>query len=163
MFSGFIEERGTLRQIEEAGLVIAAQHILSDVAIKESVAVDGTCLTVTDIGKDWFRVDVMPKTLRCTRLASLQAGARVNLERSLPANGRIGGHMVQGHVEATVSVVATRPDGIGLDVEIELPGTNSSLCRAQGLYHPQWCQPDRRPCLVRPLLHFAHPLYPRTY
>lgn len=121
MFSGIIEERGTLRQIEEAGLVIAAQHILSDVAIKESVAVDGTCLTVTDIGEDWFRVDVMPETLRRTRLASLQAGARVNLERSLPANGRIGGHMVQGHVEATVSVIATRPDGIGLDVEIELP------------------------------------------
>jgi riboflavin synthase len=121
MFSGIIEEKGTLRQIEETGLVITAQHILSDVAIKDSVAVDGTCLTVTEIGEDWFRVDVMPETVRRTRLDSLQPGASVNLERSLPANGRIGGHMVQGHIEATVTVLATHQDGIGLDVEIELP------------------------------------------
>jgi riboflavin synthase len=121
MFSGIIEEKGTLRQIGETGLVITAQHILSDVAIKDSVAVDGTCLTVTEIGEDWFRVDVMPETVRRTRLDSLQPGASVNLERSLPANGRIGGHMVQGHIEATVTVLATHQDGIGLDVEIELP------------------------------------------
>ena len=63
----------------------------------------------------------MPETLRCTNLGSLQLGAEVNLERSLAANGRIGGHVVQGHVEASVMVLSIQKDGIGLSVEIELP------------------------------------------
>jgi riboflavin synthase len=121
MFSGIVEEQGILRQSEATGIVIEAKQILSDVAIKDSVAVDGTCLTVTEIGDDWFRVDTMPETLRRTRLGALQPGATLNLERSILANGRIGGHMVQGHIEANVAVLATHSDGIGLDVEIELP------------------------------------------
>jgi riboflavin synthase len=121
MFTGIVEEIGTLLRIENDGIVIQAEHILQDIAIKESVAVDGTCLTVTERGEDWFRVDTMPETLRCTRLGSLAPGAAVNLERSLAANGRIGGHMVQGHIEATAPVLTLTPDGIGLTVEIELP------------------------------------------
>lgn len=121
MFTGIVEEIGTLLRTEEGGLVIRAGHILQDVAIKESIAVDGICLTVTARGENWFQVDTMPETLRCTRLGSLVPGDPVNLERSLAANGRIGGHMVQGHVEATASVLALTPDGIGLNVEIELP------------------------------------------
>ncbi|GCE16256.1 riboflavin synthase [Dictyobacter kobayashii] len=121
MFTGIVEEQGVLRQCEETGLVISAKHILQDLAVKDSVAVDGICLTVTQLGEDGFRVDTMPETLRRTRLASLHAGERVNLERSLLANGRMGGHMVQGHVEACSPVLATREDGIGLDVVIALP------------------------------------------
>ncbi len=132
MFTGIVEEIGTLLRVEEDGLVIQAEHILQDVAVKESVAVDGTCLTVTARGEDWFRVDTMPETLRCTRLGSLVPDNLVNLERSLSANGRIGGHMVQGHVEATASVLALTPDGIGLSVEIELPAQLAPFIIAKG-------------------------------
>lgn len=132
MFTGIVEEIGTLLRVEECGLVIQAEHILQDVAIKESIAVDGTCLTVTARGENWFQVDTMPETLRCTRLGSLVPGDPVNLERSLAANGRIGGHMVQGHVEATAEVLALTPDGIGLNVEIELPGQLAPFIIAKG-------------------------------
>jgi riboflavin synthase len=121
MFSGIVEEKGVIQKIEPTGLVISSRQILTDVAVKDSIAVDGVCLTVTELGHDWFRVDTMPETQRRTRLGSLHPGDSVNLERSLQMNGRIGGHMVQGHVEASVSVLTTKEDGIGLDVEITLP------------------------------------------
>lgn len=132
MFTGIVEEVGTLLRHEKTGLVIQAEHILVDVSIKESVAVDGTCLTVTERGENWFRVDTMPETLRRTRLGALSPGDLLNLERSLAANGRMGGHMVQGHVEATAQVLALKPDGIGLEVEIGLPEQLASLVIAKG-------------------------------
>lgn len=121
MFTGIVEETGVLLRIEPTRLVIQADLVLQDIAVKDSIAVDGICLTVTERGESWFRVDTMPETLRRTRLSALRVGDIVNLERSLAANGRIGGHIVQGHVEATAQVLAMRPDGIGLDVEIERP------------------------------------------
>ena len=121
MFTGIVEEVGTLIQRDPTGLIIQAQRVLEGVEVKESIAVDGACLTVTERGEDWFRVDTMPETLRRTRLGSLQPGDVVNLERSLAANGRIGGHMVQGHVEASVPVLSLKEDGIALHVEIVLP------------------------------------------
>jgi riboflavin synthase len=121
MFTGIVEEIGTLLRIEPSGLVIQAPSGMSDVVCKDSIAVDGTCLTVIDRGSDWFHVDTIPETLRCTRLGTLQPGAHVNLERSLAANQRIGGHMVQGHIEATVRVLSTREDGIERYCEVELP------------------------------------------
>ncbi len=132
MFTGIVEEMGTLLRCEETGLVIRAEHILTDVAVKESVAVDGTCLTVTERGENWFRADTMPETLRRTRLGTLQPGASLNLERSLAASGRIGGHMVQGHIEATASILTLKPDGIGLEVEIELPEQLAPFVIAKG-------------------------------
>ncbi len=121
MFTGIVEEVGTLRQVEPTGLVIQAQLVLEGLEVKDSIAVDGTCLTITERGEDWFHVDTMLETLRRTRLGSLQPGDAVNLERSLPANGRIGGHLVQGHIEATASVLTIREDGMALYVEIALP------------------------------------------
>lgn len=121
MYSGIVEETGKVRDCEATGLIIEAGPVLEDVAVKDSVAVDGVCLTVTERGEDWFRVDTMPETLRRTALGRLQPGSPVNLERSLAANGRIGGHMVQGHVEAAVAVLSVKEDGIALYVEIELP------------------------------------------
>ncbi len=121
MFAGIVEEVGTLTQLEPTGLVIQAQLILEGSQVKDSIAVDGACLTITERKKDCFRVDTMPETLRRTRLGSLQPGDPVNLERSLPANGRIGGHMVQGHIEATTPVLTIREDGIARYVEIALP------------------------------------------
>jgi riboflavin synthase len=121
MFTGIVEEIGLLRACEPTGVVIEAQQIVDDIAIKDSVAVDGICLTVTELGTNWFRVDTIPETLRRTRLGSLQPGDPVNLERSLLANGRMGGHMVQGHIEACVSILTASADGIGLDVTLALP------------------------------------------
>jgi riboflavin synthase len=121
MYSGIIEEIGILTFSSPTGLTIEAHQVLADLAIKDSIAVDGVCLTVTELGDNWFHVDTMPETLRRTNLGSLPPGAKVNLERSLAANGRIGGHMVQGHVEACVTVLSIHEDGIGQSVEIELP------------------------------------------
>lgn len=121
MYSGIIEEIGILRGYNPTGLTIEAHQVLDDLAIKDSIAVDGVCLTVTKLGDSWFQVDIMPETLRRTNLGSLPLGAKVNLERSLTTNGRIGGHMVQGHVEACVTVLSTHEDGIGQSVEIESP------------------------------------------
>lgn len=121
MFTGIVEEVGTVLDREPSGLTIRAEQVLADLAIKESIAVDGICLTVTERGEDWFHVDTMPETVRRTRLRTLRPGDSVNLERSLAANGRIGGHIVQGHIEDIAPVLALKPDGIGLEVEIGLP------------------------------------------
>jgi riboflavin synthase len=121
MFTGIVEELGTVLSVRSNELVIRACCVLQDTAVKESIAVDGTCLTITERGDDWFRVDTMPETLRCTRLGTLQSGSVVNLERSLAANGRVGGHMVQGHVESTAPILALKADGIALDMQIGLP------------------------------------------
>lgn len=132
MFTGIIEEVGTLLRRDATSLVIQAAEILADVAVKESVAVDGTCLTVIEQGENWFRVDTMPETLRHTRLGTLAAGDLLNLERALAFGGRMGGHMVQGHIEATAPILARRPDGIGLEVEIGLPAQLSAFVIAKG-------------------------------
>ncbi len=121
MFTGIIEEVGTLKELGPTGMVIQAHLVLRDLAIKDSIAVDGACLTVTAQGEDWFRVDTMPETQRRTRFSNLQPGAPMNLERSLAANGRMGGHIVQGHIEATASLLTLEEDGIGRTIEIELP------------------------------------------
>jgi riboflavin synthase len=132
MFTGIVEETGVLQYIDSTSLVIQAKLVLQDLTVKDSIAVDGICLTVTEQGESWFRVDVMPETLRRTRLSTLRAGDMVNLERSLVANGRMGGHIVQGHVEATAQVLAVHPDGIGLDVEIERPEQLAPYIIAKG-------------------------------
>ena len=120
MFTGIVEEVGTLTQRDPTGLIIQVQQVLEGVEVKDSIAVDGACLTITERGEDWFRVDTMPETLRCTRLGCLQRGDAVNLERSLPVNGRLGGHIVQGHIEATARVITVRAESIAQYVEIEL-------------------------------------------
>ena len=132
MFKGIIEETGTLLSIEPTSLIIQASLVLQDLAVKDSIAVDGICLTVTERSENWFCVDTMPETLRRTLLITSRAGDLVNLERSLAANGRIGGHIVQGHIEATARVLAIHPDGIGLDIEIERPEQLAPYIIAKG-------------------------------
>lgn len=121
MFSGIVEEMGIVTRCEPTGLTIQAQLVLEGAQVKDSIAVDGACLTITERGENWFQVDTMPETMRCTALGHLQPGSPVNLERSLAANGRIGGHMVQGHVESLVSVLSVKEDGIALYVEVATP------------------------------------------
>ena len=117
MFTGIVEEIGRIRSVEPVGdgrqLVVAAQVVLADMSIGTSVAVDGCCLTVTGLGADWFSVDAVPETIQRTTFGVVGPGELVNLERPLPVEGRFGGHIVQGHVDAVAEVVAveTQSDG----------------------------------------------------
>ncbi|AOZ91416.1 riboflavin synthase [Paenibacillus crassostreae] len=108
MFTGLIEEIGTLRGITRNGeamvLHIGASIIMDDLKIGDSVAVNGVCLTATSLNSQSFAVDVMPETFRHTNLKDLQMGSAVNLERAMIANGRFGGHIVQGHVDGIGSI-----------------------------------------------------------
>lgn len=114
MFTGIIEEIGHMRRIHSQGqamvLTIAAKKVLEDVHLGDSISVNGVCLTVISFDNDSFSVDVMPETYRKTNLRKLQTGTRVNLERAMAANGRFGGHIVQGHVDATATILSRMPE-----------------------------------------------------
>ncbi|MFR2342494.1 MAG: riboflavin synthase [Ruminococcus sp.] len=105
MFTGIIEEMGTVRRLDRTPiscrLTIAATLVLQGTQIGDSIAVNGVCLTVTDLQKDAFTADVMPETLRRSSLGILRSGSSVNLERAMAANGRFGGHIVSGHIDGT--------------------------------------------------------------
>lgn len=114
MFTGIVEEMGTIRQIKKgrasAVLTIAAQKVLEDAHIGDSIAVNGICLTVTSLGSDTFTADVMHETLRRTAFSRLAPGVRVNLERAMAADGRFGGHIVAGHVDGVGTITELRRD-----------------------------------------------------
>ena len=118
MFTGIIEETGTVRSItsRSAGtaLCIRAEKVLEGTAVGDSIAVNGVCLTVTSLSDGAFTADVMPETVRLTSLARLFPGAKVNLERAMSPSGRLGGHIVSGHVDGCGRVDAIVPDGIAL-------------------------------------------------
>ena len=127
MFTGLIEEIGVVRAIEELGdgraFVIEASTIMNDLSVDDSIAVNGVCLTVTDRTDDTFRVTAVAQTLRKTTLRNKTAGRRVNLERAVRLQDRLGGHLVQGHVDAT-GIVATIVDNQqGSEVWIAYPTT----------------------------------------
>lgn len=121
MFTGIIEEVGVVQTADNGRLVIGASEVLSDVKVGDSISVNGACLTVTTHGESSFSVDVVPETLRRTNLGELKAGSPVNLERSMPAYGRFGGHMVQGHVDATATIRSIDSDGDALMVAFDAP------------------------------------------
>ena len=105
MFTGIIEELGTLRQVEKQGnsgqVSVRAKKVLEGTKIGDSIAVDGICLTVTALFADGFRADVMAETFRRSGLGSKRIGDTVNLERAMAADGRFGGHIVSGHIDGT--------------------------------------------------------------
>lgn len=111
MFTGIVEEVGAVVRRSDTGLEIRAGGIMDDLAVSESVSVNGACLTVTGVAGGVFSVDTVPETLRRTNLGGLSAGDPVNLERSLRADGRFGGHVVQGHVDAVGAVASIEPEG----------------------------------------------------
>jgi riboflavin synthase len=122
MFTGLVEAVGEIRQTMQDGqgleLVIAAPF--EDLALGESISVDGACLTVAASEPGWFRVHVIRTSLDRTGFANYARGRRVNLERALLAGARLGGHLVQGHVDGigTVSRIATREDARLMDLSI---------------------------------------------
>jgi len=125
MFTGIVETVGRVHGIEARGealrLAIESALPLEEMRAGESVAVDGVCLTVVRHGEGLFHADVIPETLRHTTLGRLAPGAKVNLERALRVGDRLGGHMVQGHVDATADLRAVRQEGE--DYRMELAAT----------------------------------------
>jgi len=114
MFTGIVEELGTVLAVEERGdtvrIRIGATGVLDGAERGDSTAVDGCCLTVVELGDGWWEADVSDETLRRTTLGARHVGDRVNLERPLLVTDRLGGHIVQGHVDAVGEVVAPVPD-----------------------------------------------------
>ncbi|HWQ32883.1 MAG TPA: riboflavin synthase [Blastocatellia bacterium] len=125
MFTGIIEETGTIRKIttstDSARVEIAARAVLEASRIGDSIAVNGVCLTVVEISGQSFCADVSAETLRRTSLRQMRAGTRVNLERPLMPSSRLGGHIVQGHVDGTGEFLEARPEGNGYVVRIGFP------------------------------------------
>lgn len=125
MFTGIIEELGTIRRMTSspkgARVEVTAGTILSDARLGDSIAVNGVCLTVVDQGPDWFAADVSEETLRRTSLKQMRIGTRVNLERPLTPASRLGGHIVQGHVDGVGEFVEARPSGDGWVVRVRFP------------------------------------------
>jgi len=115
LFTGIIEELGLVRRTHHsadgASIVIAAKEVLRDLKIGNSIAVSGPCLTVTAFDRDTFTAFVMPETLKRTTLGALKTGSTVNLERALVLGGRLGGHMVSGHIDAVVTLIQNKPQG----------------------------------------------------
>ena len=101
MFTGIIEETGKVKTITQNKIKIEAKIVTEGTIIGDSIAVNGVCLTVTDIGKDFFDADISPETLKVTALKNLKTDSFVNLERALLLNKRLGGHIVTGHIDGT--------------------------------------------------------------
>ncbi len=132
MFTGIVECTAVLKTREvlnqgeaQAGISFEFEvqdlNYLSDVLIGDSLSINGTCLTVISKTQNSFKVTAVPNTLSLTNLGELKLGHEINLERSLSANKTIGGHWIQGHVEAALKILEINPDGVALNIKIFLP------------------------------------------
>lgn len=110
MFTGIVEEMGRVRDLNGGRLEITAAAVLDDVGLGDSIAVNGCCLTVVEFGPDWWAADLSDETLERTGFARLVTGDPVNLERAVRAQDRLGGHLVQGHVDGVGRVLDPVPD-----------------------------------------------------
>ncbi|NOX36969.1 MAG: riboflavin synthase [Calditrichaeota bacterium] len=127
MFTGLVEEVGTIVQLTSIPggieLTISADTVLSDLAIGDSIAVDGVCLTVIRRTENAFTVQAVGETLEKTTFSQLRMGQKVNLERALQVGSRLGGHFVQGHVNATAPITRWQKRGENFYLEIEIPAS----------------------------------------
>ena len=125
MFTGIIEEIGTVRRIEHgakgARLTIQANTVLEDTRIGDSIATNGVCLTVVSMTGDSFSADVMAESLRRSSLGTLQGGSPVNLDLAMAANGRFGGHIVSGHIDGTGTIASQKREDNAVWVKIKTP------------------------------------------
>ena len=121
MFTGIVEEAGRVEFLNEGRLRIKAERVLEDLAQGDSISVNGACLTAVLVNSKAFEVDLVPETLRRTNLGVLEQGSTVNLERSLAANARLGGHIVQGHVDAAAKISSMEAEVDAVNVRIEAP------------------------------------------
>ena len=121
MFTGIVQEVGSIVSVPAGKLVVAAGQILKGLELGGSIAVNGICLTVTEFTDRYFSVDVMPETMSKTNLGKLHAGDKVNLERPLGLGGEIGGHLVQGHIDDTGKIVSIVRNGEALLIRFQAP------------------------------------------
>ena len=121
MFTGIVEEVGSIVSVSPSGLKIAATKALEGLHLGGSVAVNGACLTAVAFDSKTFSVNVMPETLQKTNLGLLKPGDKVNLERPLGLGGELGGHLVQGHVDGTARVSAITPESAALRIKFTVP------------------------------------------
>lgn len=125
MFTGIVEELGEIREIHREAdsitLTIRASTVLDDVHHGDSIAVNGVCLTVVEFGDDFFTADLMQETLDRSSLGQVEVGSKVNLERATAVGQRLGGHIVQGHVDGTGEVISRTPGERWEVVRISLP------------------------------------------
>ncbi len=110
MFTGIVEEIGTVRSIQSHRLSIFAEKVLEGTAEGDSISINGACLTVVSLGSNFFSVEMMPETLRRTNLGLLHSGQKVNLEHALTLKSRLGGHLVQGHVDGIGRILDISPE-----------------------------------------------------
>jgi riboflavin synthase len=136
MFTGIVEELGEIVAIEHgeesAVVTVRGPLVTMDARHGASIAVNGVCLTVVDHDGETFSVDVMAETLNRSSLGSLQAGARVNLERAMTASARLDGHIVQGHVDGTAQILARMPGDRWEVVQLSLPSELSRYVVEKG-------------------------------
>jgi riboflavin synthase len=136
MFTGLVELTGKVLSLEPCGesarLIVEAPKIAPELTLGESVAVNGCCLTVTDIADGTFAFDLLMQTLRVTSLGDLQMGSLVNLERAMRLGDRFGGHFVQGHVDDTLRILDFSPHGQDHRLEVEFPSKHHGLVIPKG-------------------------------
>ncbi len=125
MFTGIVEELGTVAGVEDQGdairLTIHAEHVLADAGLGDSISVNGCCLTVAERDGDTWTADVMQETLDKTSLAGVQPGDKVNLERAVTPTTRLGGHIVQGHVDGVGTIASRTPSEHWEVVDVAMP------------------------------------------
>lgn len=127
MFTGIIEEKGSIRIVKQNSeqafeFKIEANKIMEDMTLGDSINVDGVCLTVTEFSTDSFQVDVMPETIKATSIKHLKQGAEVNLERAMLATTRLGGHFVTGHVDGIGEIVEKTKSENAVYYTFKIPG-----------------------------------------
>ena len=136
MFTGIIEERGEVLAWNPSGdaarITVRAPLAVSDAGHGDSISVSGVCLTVIDQGDDWFTADVMASSLAVTTLGERQPGDLVNIERGTPAGGRLGGHVVQGHVDGSTHVISLDDGSAWRVVRFALPSELAPLVARKG-------------------------------
>lgn len=132
MFTGIIEELGKVRQITTNKIQVECSIVLNDIKLGDSVAVNGVCLTITDIQEHYFTADISPETMRVTALGGLKDGDSVNLERAVLANGRFGGHIVSGHVDCIGRCLNIKKMGEFYNLEVSLPSEYSKYVVKKG-------------------------------
>jgi len=124
MFTGLIEDLGTVEALDRAddgARLRISTTLASEVSEGDSIAVNGCCLTATSVGTGSFETEAMNQTLEVTALGAIDQGARVNLELAMKAGGRLGGHILQGHVDGVGTVLAVEEDGFARRIRVELP------------------------------------------
>ena len=119
MFTGIIEEAGTLSSLSNGRIKINCVKILDDIKIGDSISTNGICLTVTSFDDKSFTADVMPETIRRTSLENLKSGDIINLERALRLSDRLGGHIVSGHIDGVGTIKSMKPEGNAIIVTVK--------------------------------------------